>query len=110
MRMVYTNDNRMLVGNARNLLESAGIELLVKNEFAGGVIGELSAFDAWVELWVVEDADYRRACEILETALSDRNEPDWHCSGCGEINDVAFEYCWRCQSRPPARGGAPAGD
>lgn len=101
MRMVYTNDNRMLVGNARNLLEAEGIELLVKNEFAGGVIGELSAFDAWVELWVTDDADYQRACDILASALSDSDEPDWHCDGCGEINDTAFEYCWRCQSAPP---------
>ena len=101
MKMVYTNDNRMLVGNARNLLEAQGIDLLVKNEYAGGVIGELSAFDAWVELWVIDEGDYARACEILAAALSGADEPDWHCR-CGEINDRSFDYCWRCQGDPPA--------
>ncbi len=102
MRMVYTNDNRMLVGNARNILEAAGIELFVKNEFSGGVIGELSAFDAWVELWVKNDADYPRACEVLARALSDRDAADWLCSCCGESHNAAFEFCWRCQNDAPA--------
>ncbi|MFT5033912.1 MAG: hypothetical protein ACI89D_000673 [Bermanella sp.] len=103
MRMVYTNDNRMLVGNARNILAAAGIDVFVKNEFSGGVIGELSAFDTWVELWVKEDADYQRACNVLAIALSGPDEVDWQCSRCGETLNASFEFCWRCQNDAPVK-------
>ena len=33
MRMVYTNSNRFIVGNARNILEAQGFELFLKNGF-----------------------------------------------------------------------------
>lgn len=101
MRMIYTNDNRMLVGNIRNILEAEGLELIVKNEFASGVIGEVSAFDAWVELWVRSDADYDRACAILDRAFSRVDEKDWRCRDCDETNGAAFELCWRCRSEKP---------
>ncbi len=54
MKLVYTNENRFIVNNAKNIVEAAGITVTLKNEFSVGGIGELSAFDAWLELWVVE--------------------------------------------------------
>ncbi len=73
MKMVYTNENRFLVANAKNILESNGMDVLLKNEFASSVIGEVSAFDAWVEIWVLNDDDYRNACKIIESSLSEEN-------------------------------------
>ena len=55
MKLVYTNENRMIVGNAKNILEGHGIETILKNEYAQGAVGEISAFDAWPELWVLND-------------------------------------------------------
>ena len=98
MKMVYTNENRFLVGNAKNILELQGIDVTLKNEFASGAIGEVSAFDAWVEVWVLNDADYEDACSIIESSLSKEGDDEWVCTSCKEKNDASFETCWNCQS------------
>ena len=97
MKMVYTHENRMIVCNAKNILEAQGIEVVIRNEFSSSAIGEISAFDVWVEVWVKNDADYSRAFNILETSLSLENAAEWVCSQCSEENDASFEVCWNCQ-------------
>jgi hypothetical protein len=101
MKMVYTNENRFFVSNAKNILELQGIDVTLKNEFASSVIGEVSAFDAWVEVWVLNDADYEKACSIIESSLSKEDDKEWVCRGCNEKNDASFETCWNCQSESP---------
>jgi hypothetical protein len=98
MKMVYTNENRFLVSNAKNILELQGIDVTLKNEFASSVIGEVSAFDAWVEIWVLNGDDYQQACNIIESSLSKEDDAEWVCASCKEINDASFETCWNCQS------------
>lgn len=97
MRLVFSNENRFIVANARNILAHHGVEVVLKNEYTAGVLGEVSPFDAWVEIWVVNDEDYERACAIIESSLSHENEPDWLCEHCNEVNDASFETCWKCQ-------------
>jgi hypothetical protein len=99
--MVYTNENRFFVANARNILESHGIDVFLRNEFASSAIGEVSPFDTWVEVWLRNDTDYERACSIIENSLSKEDEPPWLCSTCSEKNDASFEICWNCQSERP---------
>ena len=101
MKLVYTNENRLIVGNARNLLVTAGIEVLLKNEFAAGGAGDIPVFEAWMEVWVVDDGDYERACELVAGALSDEASPGWRCGQCGEDNDASFELCWQCGAEQP---------
>ncbi len=98
MKRVYTHENRMLVSNARNLVENAGIETVLRNEYAGGGVGELSPWDTWVELWVVNDADYDAALDLVAQARGPENAAQWRCPQCHELNDGAFEVCWNCQS------------
>lgn len=98
MKLIYTHENRFLVGNAQNILEQAGIRVVWKNEFASSAIGEISPFDTWPELWVVDDADYDHAIQIIANALSAPNAPEWVCGSCNELNDAAFETCWNCQT------------
>ena len=98
MRMVYTNENRFIVGNAKNILEINNVDVVLRNEHASSAIGEVSAFDSWVELWVLKDEDYDRACEIIETSLSKEGEKEWVCAKCSEENDASFEICWNCQA------------
>ena len=94
--MVYTNGNRFIVSNARNILESHGFKLFVKNEYASSAIGEVASLDSWVELWVVNDRDYDRACRVLENALSAKDASPWICKTCNEENDESFDFCWSC--------------
>lgn len=96
MRLIYSNENRFIVGNARNILEANGFAVFLKNEHAVAAVGELSAFDAWPELWLLNDEDYTAASELLANALSDPTATPWLCTGCGEENDAAFELCWQC--------------
>lgn len=98
MKMVYTNENLFLVGNAKNILEADGVEVIVKNEFAQGAIGEISAFDSWPQLWVLNDTDYEHALTIIKNASGKDHASEWICSNCNESNDASFEVCWKCQN------------
>ena len=55
MKKLYTNENRMIIFNLKNVLLSKGIECSVINEFASGGAGDLATFDTWPELWVSDD-------------------------------------------------------
>lgn len=97
MKIVYTNENNFLVSNIKNLIEAQGIEVFVKNEYAQGAIGEISAFDSWPELWIVNDSDFERAMTIVNLSQTSKSAPEWQCGGCSEKNDASFEVCWNCQ-------------
>jgi hypothetical protein len=96
VKKVYTNENHLLVGNARGLLEAQGIAVSMRNEYVSGVTGEVPVFETWPELWVVHDSDYERACEIINAAFTDTPGEPWQCAGCGEKNAASFEFCWHC--------------
>lgn len=97
MKMIYTNENGFIVNNIKNLVETQGIEVFLKNEFAQGAVGEISAFDSWPEVWIVNDIDYSRAIEIVNSSQNSKNEIEWTCSSCSEKNSSSFEICWNCQ-------------
>ncbi len=96
MKMVYTDENFFLVNNAKNIIEAAGINTFLKNEFAQGAVGEVSAFDCWPEIWVLEDSDYDKALNAMTTAQKSVSMDDWICNKCLEKNAPAFEICWQC--------------
>ena len=96
MRKVYTHQNSLIVGNARNILQDAGIEVVMRNQYAAGALGETAPQETWPEVWVARDRDYERACAILDASMSAPGEQDWVCRACGERNGAAFELCWNC--------------
>ena len=98
MKLLYTNENRLFVSNVKNIVECAGVEVILRNEFAGGGVGELSTIDSWLELWVVNDGDYEKANEVIVSSINSDNAQGWFCSGCAEKNDASFDYCWNCQT------------
>lgn len=100
MRLVYTHENRILVGNIKNILEGHRIEVMLKNEFAQSAVGELPPIDAWLELWIVDERDFNNAKRLIAEALAGADGPDWDCPACGEVNGALFEVCWQCQSEP----------
>lgn len=103
MKLLYTNENRLIFGNVRNIVEASGIRVMVKNEFAVGGVGELSPFDAWPELWVETELDYQRGTELIRQTLNGSEAPDWTCAHCAERNAGAFEFCWHCGREGPSR-------
>jgi len=99
--MVYSNESTFLANNVKNLLQAQAIESFIKNEFAQGAIGEISAFDAWPEVWVLEDADFDRAITLIEASQHNESSADWVCPACLEENSASFEICWHCQHAAP---------
>ena len=98
MRKVFTHENRLIVFHMRNLLQEQGIASQLRNEFAGGGVGDLSPFETWPELWV-GDEDFNQASSIIEMNDSgDSRGGRWVCPKCGEVNDRQFRLCWRCSS------------
>jgi len=97
MKRVYSNENHFLVSNAKNIIEAQGIKSFIKNEFAQGAVGEISAFDAWPEVWVVNDEDFEPSIKILTLLERNIQGEDWACNSCSEKNAPSFEICWNCQ-------------
>ena len=96
MKKVFTHENRMIVFNMKNLLQSEGIETVVVNEFAGGGVGDLSAFDTWPELWLEDESRLVQAQAIVQEIQHKSAADTWFCRGCQESNDASFEICWKC--------------
>ena len=104
MKLIYTNESLILVGNAKNIIENSGIEVVLKNEYAAGGAGELSPLDTWPELWVANDSDCERAVALIQNALNPNDGQEWRCNNCGEPNDPSFDFCWKCHSENTESG------
>jgi hypothetical protein len=98
LKLVYRHENRLFVGNAKNILEHEGITTILRNEYASGGVGELSFLDSWPELWVMDDANYDEARKIIAAMSEPKTGNDWVCPACHETNDPSFEICWKCQT------------
>ncbi len=96
MRKVFTHENRMIVFNMKNLLQAAGIETIVINEFAAGGVGDLSAFDTWPELWLEDESRCAEAEAIMRDVQENNGGRPWFFRSCQEQNDAAFQICWNC--------------
>ena len=103
MKKIYSNQDILMVGHLRNVLESCGIDSVIRNTDLAGGVGELPPIECWPELWVVEDARYADAQAVLEEALASfgSTKKPWKCTGCGEEIEGQFTECWNCgKSRP----------
>ncbi len=71
MKRLYTDQNSLMVGNIKNILEGYEIKCVIKNFMLVGAIGEAPPTVASTELWVVDDEKYDRAKEILKDIFSE---------------------------------------
>lgn len=106
MKKVYTAKNPADAHLLKGLLEGENIEAEVRGEFLYGVRGEVPITpDTCPSVWVLEDADYDRAMELV-TIFSEGVPPTpvegkaWYCS-CGEENESQFTDCWSCGKARP---------
>ena len=86
------------VATLKLLLEEQNIQCLIRNEHLSMAEGEIPLQECLPELWVLNDADYPRAYELVETW---RNSPvvthsQWLCADCGETIEGQFTSCWKC--------------
>ena len=102
MRKVHTAESLIAIAHLRNVLESAGIACVVRNDRLGGVVGEIPFVECWPELWVRSPGQALRAKGLIDEALQSGAEEDpWVCPGCGEQIEAQFMQCWRCAAVRP---------
>ncbi len=102
MRQVYVAKNPAEAHLLKEILESGSIQAVVRGEFLWGARGELPiAPETCPSVWVIDDADYERAMEVIkdfrsEQTNSDLESKEWKCKQCGESNEGQFTECWQC--------------
>ena len=93
MKRIYSSFNLVAVHHAKNLLATEGIRAVVRNEYLSSAMGDLPPAECQAELWLLSEADFARAEELLFAPRAPG--PDWAC-GCGETLGAQFTQCWRC--------------
>lgn len=85
------------VDTLKMFLEEKNIPCLIRNEYLSMAAGELP-MQEFPELWVMNDADYPRAYELVKAWRSSPVETlgPWLCSDCGETIEGQFTSCWKC--------------
>lgn len=113
MERVYSAQNSLLVDNLKNVLEAEEIECIVKNRQLSGAVGEVPPIEAWLELWVLDDAHVERAHALVDAALDDSGVATaWRCEKCGEEIPGELGACWKCSGETverPAPDPLPGG-
>ncbi|WP_196160555.1 DUF2007 domain-containing protein [Reinekea sp. G2M2-21] len=95
--LIYTHPLLYQVVNVQNLLSLHHIETIVRNEYAAGATGDLSANETWAELWLQDERDQAQAQQLI-AQMDEQSREEWFCSQCGEKNSGSFEVCWQCQT------------
>ena len=93
MKRVFSSWNLAAVHHARNLLDAAGIRAVVRNEYLSSAMGDLPPAECQAELWLLRDADFQPAEELLFRTRTEGEE--WKCR-CGEELGAQFSQCWNC--------------
>lgn len=97
MRRLYSAATLPDAHLVKGLLAQAGIEARVFNENAQGGMGEIPFTHAWPEVWIVDDADFARAGEIVRQFEQPATSgPARACGQCAEENPGNFQVCWHC--------------
>src|SRR4030095_3728283 len=82
----------------KSLLDEASIPCMIRNEYPSSALSELTPSESSPEIWIMNDEDYSRASEIVNSfrnAEVGTAEP-WTCPDCGEVIEGQFTSCWNC--------------
>jgi len=104
VKRIFSSHDLIAVHHARNLLETAGIGAVVRNELLSSAMGELPPVECQAELWVLDAADAARAEQLLREAARPeaRSAENWRCDACGESLEAQFTQCWHCGAARPS--------
>lgn len=96
MKKLTSAETIVTITHYQNLLAAEGIRTEVRNQHLGGIMGEMPVFETWPQLWIVNDLDFDRATQLLESVDSEPHGAAWTCSKCGEENEGQYGACWKC--------------
>ena len=107
MRKVFSSTDVSETMLVRDALVRHGVEATIQNEYSGNSV--IPAFRPPAEVWIQHDGDYKKAREIVVSAISTldtvANGKSWVCSGCGEESPQSFDVCWNCGQENDKAGG-----
>ena len=102
MIRVWRAYNVVEATHLRNVLESAGIRAILRNENLIRLAGEVPFDQTWPEVWIMDDAQATEAFTLLqEVRRPQHRQPAWTCPRCGEWLEGQFTSCWNCASVRP---------
>lgn len=107
MIKVFEDFDITLVGHYQSVLESNDIDTYMKNQFGTSGAGELPFVEVIPQLWVLNEADEKRARALIEELHDPENAVQlevWNCPSCGTPQEPAFTHCWKCSSARPSVG------
>lgn len=96
MKKLTSAESLITINHYKNLLASEGIPSEIRNQHLGSIMGEMPFFETWPQLWVVNDLDFDRATQLIESAEAESPRDSWKCAKCGEPNEGQFAACWNC--------------
>ena len=86
------------VESLKEILEQEGIVCTVKNQQGSSLAGEVPFAEVFPELWVLNNDDFPKAQEIVESWHQGQpaEVTAWTCKKCGESHEKDFTTCWKC--------------
>jgi hypothetical protein len=77
----------------KGMLQEDGIAWEVTNDTV-----PLPGAEFYPKLWIIEDSDFARAAEMLESfrKIPASTLGAWTCPACGEQLERQFSSCWKC--------------
>ena len=98
MKKIFSSPIVGEIPQLRNMLESAGIACLLRNEISAGLSPEVPMAESTPELWIQDD---HRLAEALQIKADFKSSAavvgkDWQCQKCDEISESQFTSCWKC--------------
>ena len=111
MKRLFVSQSLVEVESLKELLGTDDILCTIRNQQGSSLAGEVPFVEVFPELWVVNDADFDRAKELLEEQGSGNEveRPMWVCAGCGEKHVGLFTACWKCGRENNAKSEVRAG-
>jgi len=98
MKKIFSSPIVGEIPQLRNMLESAGIACVLRNEILAGLSPEVPMAESTPELWIQDDDRLAEALRIkadFQSAAAVVGK-DWQCQKCGEISEAQFTSCWKC--------------
>ena len=102
MKLLYSNENMLLIHSIKNVLEHNGISCIINNEHGFTMGAEFGIANTTMELWLPDASDFEKASTIVDTQiLHPKIGEAWICDKCGEQLAGNFTQCWNCLALKP---------
>ncbi len=103
MKIIFSSPNPGEIAQLRDMLETAGIACLMRNEASAGLSPEIPLSESTPELWIEDDRRLAEALEIKRAwqASAPISGSEWVCGACGETSEPQFTSCWKCGTNKP---------